>query len=67
MSDYGASVLRGPICLRSARAGDLPLDVATSRRIGLSQGADLPFRFFAADSPCVGRKSPAQLPDAGAA
>lgn len=55
LSDYGSSMLRGPISLRSARASDAPCTVETSRRIGLSRGAELPFRFFAADSPCVGR------------
>ena len=67
MSDYGASMLRGPICLRSPRAGDAPPEVATSRRIGLSQGSDLPFRFYAAGNPCVGRKPPAREPDPGRA
>ena len=50
---YGASVASGPIYFRPAPPGDLRLGV--SRRIGLSKGRELPWRFFDADSPWVGR------------
>jgi len=55
MEDYGRSLLRGPIALRRAGGSDTPLRVARSTRIGLTAGADLPYRFYAVDHPCVGR------------
>jgi DNA-3-methyladenine glycosylase len=55
MDDDGRSLLRGPIRLHRPPAGDPPPELARSRRIGLTKGADLPYRFYAADSPCVSR------------
>lgn len=55
LTDYGCSVLRGCIQLRRAARGDPPAKVLRSRRIGLTKGADLPYRFYLADSPWVGR------------
>ena len=56
MTENGSSMLRGPITLRSAptRPGGpdptpAPPPMA-SRRIGLTKGADLPYRFYQADS-----------------
>jgi DNA-3-methyladenine glycosylase len=56
MEHYGTSILRGPISLRRAPRAAPALKVDTSRRIGLGQGADLPYRFYAADSRSVSRR-----------
>jgi len=55
LDDYGVSLLRGRFGLHAPGAGDPEPRVATSRRIGLSRGADLPFRFYDPASPCVTR------------
>jgi len=55
MEDYGRSVLRGPVRLCRAGTGEARLRIERSTRIGLTQGADLPYRFYAADNPFVGR------------
>ena len=48
----GESALRGPLSLRTAVH---PPRVGRSPRVGLSRGPTLPYRFFDADSPLVGR------------
>jgi DNA-3-methyladenine glycosylase len=58
LEDYGVSLLRGDIQLRAAPAGSQPMKIATSRRIGLSKGADLPYRFYAVRNPYVSRARP---------
>ena len=55
IDDYGTNLLRGRLMLRQAAPGDGSIEVARSRRIGLSQGADLPFRFYVPGHPCVSR------------
>lgn len=55
MEHYGCSVLRGGVQLRRAAKGDSRPKVLRSRRIGLTQGSDLPYRFYLAESPWVGR------------
>jgi DNA-3-methyladenine glycosylase len=55
IEDYGCSLLRGPIRLRRASPDERRPKIARSRRIGLTRGADLPYRFYAAGNPCVGR------------
>jgi DNA-3-methyladenine glycosylase len=52
----GSSLLRGALVVRSAPAGAPQVRVAVSKRIGLSKGADLEYRFFDAASPCVSRR-----------
>jgi len=70
MDDDGRSLLRGPIRLLRAPASDPQLALAHSQRIGLTSGADLPYRFYAADSACVSRRNglrAARAPDPGRA
>jgi len=50
---YGAPVATGPVYFLPGR--DDGLRVGVSRRIGLTKAAELPWRFFDADSPWVGR------------
>jgi len=45
--DYGHDLLRGEIELRRPRRSDRVPEVGVSRRIGLTKGAELPYRFFA--------------------
>ena len=45
--DYGRDLLRGAIELRRPRRRDAELTVGVSRRVGLTKGAELPYRFFA--------------------
>lgn len=54
--DDGRSVLRGAVRLRRPAAGEAPLRVTRTRRIGLTQGAELPYRFLAVGNPWVSRK-----------
>jgi len=56
MDHDGAGLFRGAIQLRRAPVGETPPAVASSRRIGLSKGVDLPYRFFAAGNPHVSRR-----------
>jgi DNA-3-methyladenine glycosylase len=58
LRDYGQSLLRGPLELRRPAAGDPALAVARSPRIGIRRAAELPYRFFARESPCVSRARP---------
>jgi DNA-3-methyladenine glycosylase len=54
LADDGADVLSGALRLE-APSRRSRLDVGTSRRIGLTKGADLPYRFFVAGSRFVSR------------
>ncbi len=47
LNDYGCDVLRGAIELRKPRKRDRGLGVGVSRRVGLTEGAELRYRFFA--------------------
>jgi len=58
MSHCGVGLFRGPIQLRRAPAGETPPRISTSRRIGLTKGADLPYRFYVAGNPHVSRVQP---------
>ena len=58
LDDYGRSLLAGRISLRPRHARDPALEVATSRRIGLSKGRELPYRFYAVGNPHVTRARP---------
>jgi DNA-3-methyladenine glycosylase len=58
MSQDSASLLRGAITLRREPGGEETRTTARSRRIGLTKGADLPYRFYEADSPWVCRLPP---------
>jgi DNA-3-methyladenine glycosylase len=53
LDDYAASLLRGRFGLHAPGARDAAPEVAVSRRIGLSKGAELPYRFYDAASGCV--------------
>jgi len=58
LADDGRSLLRGELVLREPAAGAAPVRIATSRRIGLTQGAELPLRFYDAASSCVSGSRP---------
>ncbi len=47
LDDYGRDLLRGAIELRKPSRRDAVPSVGVSRRVGLTKGADLPYRFFA--------------------
>ncbi len=47
LDDYGRDLLRGAIELRRPGRGDALPSIGVSRRVGLTKGADLPYRFFA--------------------
>ena len=54
LSDDGADALRGPLRLeRDPRVP--PLAIRVGKRIGITKSAELPYRFFARDSPQVTR------------
>ncbi len=55
LEQYGRSLLRGSLSLRRAAAGDPGLEVATSRRIGLSRGVERRYRFYARGNAFVSR------------
>jgi DNA-3-methyladenine glycosylase len=57
LADDRRSLLRGALTLRGPAAGAERPRIASSRRIGVSRGAELPFRFFDPDSPCLSRRS----------
>lgn len=52
-SDDERSVTEGPIVFHKPDAPDPAMIVGASRRIGLSHGRDLPYRFFEVGNPCV--------------
>jgi DNA-3-methyladenine glycosylase len=55
----GCSVLRGSaLVLHRAAAGAPRACIAVSERIGLTRGAEIPYRFFAIGSACVSRARP---------
>lgn len=54
MDLYGADLLRGPLTIRLTRRHET-VEVATSRRIGISKAAHLPLRFFVDGSEWVSR------------
>lgn len=54
----GHSALRGEFSVR-APLGTRPLRVEATRRIGLTKGAELPYRFVEAGSPWLSRPHPA--------
>jgi DNA-3-methyladenine glycosylase len=58
LADDGRSLLRGALVLRAPAPGAAPVRVGVSARIGLTQGAGLPYRFFDAASACVSRARP---------
>ena len=63
LADDGRSLLRGPLCLRGAAAGDPAVAVETSRRIGLGRGRELPYRFSIRANPWVSRGDGVAIPD----
>jgi DNA-3-methyladenine glycosylase len=46
LDDYGHDLLRGEIELRKPSGRDLLPSIEVTRRVGLTKGADLPYRFF---------------------
>jgi DNA-3-methyladenine glycosylase len=55
LADDGRSLLRGALVLRAPAVGAAPVELAVSTRIGITQGAALPYRFYDASSGCVSR------------
>ncbi len=55
LEQYGCSLLRGSLSLRRPAAGDPGLEVAASRRIGLSRGVQRRYRFYARGNAFVSR------------
>jgi DNA-3-methyladenine glycosylase len=55
LDDYGQSLLRGRLSLRRPARSDPPPAVAHSRRIGLSKGRSLPYRFYISGNEFVSR------------
>lgn len=53
----GVSALRGEFGVRAA-SGPKPVRVESTRRIGLSKGASLPYRFVESGSPWLSRPAP---------
>jgi DNA-3-methyladenine glycosylase len=60
LDDYGQSLLNGRLCLRRPAPGAPPIRIGTSRRIGLSKGSALRYRFFVIGNPHVSRARPAR-------
>ena len=52
------ALLRGRLTLRPRAPGEPRPEVSRSRRIGLGQGREHPYRFYAAGHPCVSRGRP---------
>jgi DNA-3-methyladenine glycosylase len=55
LDDYGRSLLRGRLSLRRPARSDPPAAVARSRRVGLSKGRALPYRFYVPGNEFVSR------------
>jgi DNA-3-methyladenine glycosylase len=55
LDHYGVDLTRGPITLHKYRDPE-QFEIATSPRIGISQAADLPLRFFIKGNPFVSRE-----------
>ena len=58
LDEYGRSLLSGPLSLRMPARSDPPAVVQRTRRIGLSQGREHPYRFLIAENPFVSRARP---------
>ena len=54
----GCSALRGEFSVRAAPTAEPAPTVEVTRRIGLTHGADLPYRFIEAGSPWLSRSAP---------
>jgi DNA-3-methyladenine glycosylase len=59
LSENGASLLTGPIVIRSAERGEARPRVVHGTRVGITKAVELPWRFCAADNPNVSRPRPA--------
>jgi DNA-3-methyladenine glycosylase len=57
---HGHDLTRPPLYLASGEPVD-PALVATSSRIGITRGADLPYRFYVARHPCVSPAVPSDV------
>jgi len=55
LDDYGHSLLRGRLSLRRPARSDPPTSVARSRRVGLSKGRALRYRFYVPGNEFVSR------------
>jgi DNA-3-methyladenine glycosylase len=55
LDDYGHSLLRGRLSLRRPARSDARVAVARSRRVGLSKGRALPYRFYVPGNEFVSR------------
>ena len=54
MRDNGASLTNGPIYIRGPVLHDF--DMVTTTRIGITHGADLPYRYYIKENPFVSKK-----------
>jgi DNA-3-methyladenine glycosylase len=54
----GCTLLRGALVLHRAPPGSPRPRIAVSTRIGLTKGAEIPYRFFDPESACVSRARP---------
>jgi DNA-3-methyladenine glycosylase len=61
LDDDGAPALRGSLRIEARSEARAPA-IATSTRIGLGKGRDLPYRFFVRESPWVSRPAGRALP-----
>lgn len=55
--DNGCDLARGPVVISARPAGSEEMQVAVSRRIGITKAADLPWRFCAAGSRYASRRT----------
>jgi DNA-3-methyladenine glycosylase len=62
LADDGRSLLRGALVLRAPPRGAPHVQIAVSERIGLTRGAELPYRFYDATSSCLSRARARRVP-----
>jgi DNA-3-methyladenine glycosylase len=62
LADNGRSMLEPPFELRGAPEGEVPVEIVTAPRVGITKAAELPWRFCAAGSRFVSRPLPASAP-----
>ncbi len=58
LDDNGSDLRRGPIVISAPPAAHRRIEVAVSKRIGITKAAELPWRFCAAESRYLSRPAP---------